>query len=90
MRDSLLSFTEAAIGTQEWPFLELAKKKVCKDVTHLEKLFQDILEKGGEGVILRDPHCPYQPGRSAGYLKHKVLSLTHYYAPTLSKLLEIP
>jgi len=70
--------------------LELAKKEVCKDVTHLEKLFQDILEKGGEGVILRDPHCPYQPGRSAGYLKHKVLSLTHYYAPTLSKLLEIP
>ncbi len=35
-------------------------------------VFQDVIDKGGEGVILRDPVSLYQPGRSAGYLKHKV------------------
>ena len=45
----------------------------CKDVAHVETFFQDIIEAGGEGVILRDPQAFLQPGRSTGYLKHKVL-----------------
>jgi len=39
---------------------------------HLEGYFHDIIEGGGEGIILRDPNESYKPGRSAGYLKHKV------------------
>ena len=39
---------------------------------HLEKIFQDIIDQGGEGIILRQPTAPYQGGRSAGFLKHKV------------------
>jgi len=39
---------------------------------HLEGFFQDILDKGGEGIILRDPSAPYREGRSPGFLKHKV------------------
>ena len=39
---------------------------------HLEKVFQDIVDEGGEGIILRDPVAPYEPGRSNSYLKHKV------------------
>ena len=39
---------------------------------HLESVFQDIIDEGGEGIILRDPKAPYQPGRCPGYLKHKV------------------
>ena len=39
---------------------------------HMEKFFQDIIDKGGEGIILRDPEAPLQRGRSRGYLKHKV------------------
>ena len=53
-------------------FLQLAKKEICKGEEHLEALFQDIIDRGGEGVILRDPLAPHQPGRSSGYLKHKV------------------
>jgi len=41
---------------------------------HLERRFQEILDIGGEGVILRDPQAPWQTGRSQGYLKHKVTS----------------
>lgn len=40
---------------------------------HLEKYFQNTIDLGGEGIILRDPAAPYQPGRCPGYLKHKVL-----------------
>jgi len=44
---------------------------MCQGLSHLEKFFQDVVDKGGEGVILRDPSAPPQPGRSPGYLKHK-------------------
>jgi len=56
-------------------YILIAPYEVCKDTSHLEKMFQDIMDNGGEGVILRDPKSPHQPGRSSGYLKHKVLSL---------------
>jgi len=38
----------------------------------MEVFFQDVVDKGGEGIILRDPRCSYEPGRSRGFLKHKV------------------
>lgn len=57
-------------------YLELAPYVECTDVNHLEKFFHDTLEKGGEGIILRDPKGLYKPGRSGGYLKHKVSKLT--------------
>jgi len=48
--------------------------EICMDTSHMESFFQDVIDKGGEGIILRDPKSPYQPGRSLGYLKHKVSS----------------
>ena len=45
---------------------------MCQGTDHLEKIFQDIMDKGGEGIILRDPTSPFEAGRSRGYLKHKV------------------
>jgi len=62
-------------------YVELAPKQECKDIQHLEVFFQDIVDKGGEGVILRDPYSCYEPGRSKGYLKHKVC-----LPPTLNML----
>ena len=53
-------------------FAEVAPKVGCKDVSHLESFFQDIIDQGGEGIILRDPNAVLQPGRSQGFLKHKV------------------
>ena len=52
--------------------IEVAPKVVCRDAHHMETFFQDVVDKGGEGIILRDPTAPYESGRSKGYLKHKV------------------
>ena len=52
--------------------MQVAPKVVCKGVQHLEEHYQDIIDKGGEGVILRDPIAPYHSGRCPGFLKHKV------------------
>jgi ATP-dependent DNA ligase len=38
----------------------------------MNQFLQDIIDMGGEGIILRDPLSPHQPGRSSGFLKHKV------------------
>ncbi len=54
------------------PHIELAPKVAVQDVKHLDSFFQEILDLGGEGIILRDPKSPYVPGRSPGYLKYKV------------------
>ena len=53
-------------------YVEIAPRVECKGMDHLEEYFHDIIEQGGEGIILRDPSAPYKPGRSPGYLKHKV------------------
>jgi len=53
-------------------FVEVAQKVECRDEKHLEEVFQDVVDKGGEGIILRDPNSLYVAGRSRGFLKHKV------------------
>ena len=62
------------VGELWCKYIEVAPYEECKDVTHLESFFQDVVDKGGEGIILRDPQSPYKPGRSQGYLKHKVMN----------------
>lgn len=49
---------------------------------HLEAEFQSILDKGGEGIILRDPNETYTPGRSPGFLKHKVCNISDERYPS--------
>ena len=66
-------------GGGKHPFIQVPRREECKDMDHLEKFLQDVLDVGGEGIILRDPKAPYQPGRSPGYLKHKVSK----YSPSL-------
>ena len=68
---------EQRLNEGEWNYLELAPRQVCRDMAHLESFFQDVVDKGGEGVILRDPSASYQPGRSLGYLKHKAFTPLH-------------
>ena len=55
-----------------YKYITVAPYETCLDVSHLEKYFQDIIDEGGEGIILRDPESPYKPGLSSGYLKYKV------------------
>jgi len=67
---------EDYLGPKLHQYVELAPKTVCNDAAHIQRLFQDIVHTGGEGIILRDPSAPYQPGKSRGYLKYKVLILS--------------
>ena len=64
---------------QKSQYVEVALREVCSGVPHLESFFQDVLDKGGEGVILRDPNALYQAGRATGYLKHKVRKEKNHY-----------
>jgi ATP-dependent DNA ligase len=41
---------------------------------HLKQYFNEILKKGGEGVVLRKPASMYQPGRSESLCKYKVIT----------------
>jgi DNA ligase 1 len=60
-------------------FFAVAPKIECEDRQHLEKILQDIVDNGGEGIILRNPSTPYEAGRSPGFLKHKVLRIFLFF-----------
>jgi len=38
---------------------------------HLDSIYQDIIKKGGEGIMLKDPSSPYEGKRSKYLLKYK-------------------
>mmetsp|Transcript_65515 Transcript_65515/g.142892 ORF Transcript_65515/g.142892 Transcript_65515/m.142892 type:complete len:483 (-) Transcript_65515:29-1477(-) len=45
------------------------------DLNEIESILLSNIAKGYEGIILRDPDSPYQPGRrSPGLLKHKLFN----------------
>jgi len=60
------------VGNGDWRHIDVAPYQKCTDLSHFEKFFQDAVDKGAEGVILRDSAAHYIAGRSRGYLKHKV------------------
>jgi DNA ligase-1 len=60
------------LNPHTFPFIEIAPKEICRGMNHMQQFLQDIIDEGGEGIILRDPLAPYQPGRSLSFLKHKV------------------
>ena len=44
---------------------------VIKSLTHLDEIYQDVLKKGGEGVMIKDPSSYYEDKRSNYMLKYK-------------------
>lgn len=63
------------------PFVHLSPKQACTGLDHMEQYLQTIIDKGGEGIILRDPVCSHKSGRSSGYLKHKVFIIEYIFIP---------
>lgn len=49
-------------------------RMLCKGKGHLESSLQNILNSGGEGVVLQKKASLYKPGRSETVIKLKVLS----------------
>ena len=54
------------------PYVKVVQFEQCTGRTHLQEVFDSVLKRHGEGVILRAPHSLYHPGRSKSLLKLKV------------------
>jgi len=76
-----LPLTEQHFQEKPCKYAEVAPTVTCSGTQHLEKYFQDVMDKGGEGLILRNPDSPYEHGRSRGFLKHKVPATTFCSVP---------
>ena len=61
----------------EYPFNKLecpvvvAEQIIVKNDAHMDVVYQDIIKKGGEGIMLKDPNSPYEGKRSNFLLKYK-------------------
>jgi DNA ligase-1 len=52
-------------------YVFLIPQTPIEDPAHLARCLDEIVEQGGEGLIVRDPEGGYTPGRSAAILKVK-------------------
>ena len=52
-------------------FAKVVEFVKCEGKEHLQQFNKSIIEKGGEGVILREPGSLYESGRSSGLRKYK-------------------
>lgn len=53
------------------PHIEIIEQIPIQNKAHLQQFYQSILEKGGEGVVVRNPNTAYIQGQSAQILKIK-------------------
>ena len=51
--------------------LIMAEQTIIKSHDHLEELYNNIIENGGEGIMLKDPKSKYEDKRSNYMLKYK-------------------
>ena len=51
--------------------IRMATQTKVKSLIHLDQLYQNILQKGGEGVMVKDPSSSYENKRSNYMLKYK-------------------
>jgi DNA ligase-1 len=52
-------------------FVRIVDTIKCRGSEHLKEYFNSIVDKGGEGVILREPQSLYKAGRSESLRKFK-------------------
>jgi len=55
---------------QSHPFIILSTR--LKSILYIKKYIKQIVQSGGEGVMIRKPNSPYEHGRSYFILKYKV------------------
>jgi DNA ligase-1 len=53
-------------------FLKAVEFVKCENKEHLQQFFKSVMEKGGEGIMLREPGSLYVPKRSTTLCKYKV------------------
>jgi len=55
----------------EGGYIEIIPQIKIRDKSHLQMSLKKILSKGGEGIVVRDPHAPYIDKRTSKALKVK-------------------
>lgn len=56
------------------PHVHIIGNTICNSTSHLNEYLKSVLERNGEGVIVRRPNSFYQRGITASLLKVKVLT----------------
>lgn len=51
--------------------VRLIEQKRCENKEALEKFLTEVIAQGGEGVMVKNPHAPYEGGRTQQLLKVK-------------------
>ena len=59
------------IDKLECPFIQVCEQTLVKDQDHLNEEMVKVLEKGGEGLMIKDPESMYERRRSDLLLKIK-------------------
>lgn len=54
------------------PHVQIIESSQCTGKEHLKRVFDRIINEGGEGVILRNARSMYEHGRSPNFCKLKV------------------
>ena len=52
-------------------FVKIVDTIKCTSKDHLKQYFSQVVAKGGEGIVLRDPQALYKAGRSSSMRKFK-------------------
>ena len=66
-----LTVLQTYLSTHETQYLRVIPQLTCKDTEHLKTFLQEIEQKGGEGVVVRNPQTPYIAKRDSNSLKVK-------------------
>ncbi|MGF1645030.1 MAG: DNA ligase [Thiotrichales bacterium] len=72
-----LTFAERHAKVQAWfaahpaPQVRIVEQRACPSREALDDFLRTVEAAGGEGVMLRDPNAPFEPGRSSTLLKVK-------------------
>ena len=66
-----LSKIKEYLKTHPNRYIKVIPQIVCKSKKHLESIFKDLVSKGAEGVIVKNPFVSYEVGRSDNLLKLK-------------------
>lgn len=68
-----LAKLKAYLAAHPSEYITIIEQIPVRDKAHLNQFFQQILDLGGEGVVVRNPNAPYINGRSAQILKLKAV-----------------
>lgn len=80
-----LQILKKHLKTHKAPYIRVIPQITCKNKAHLLSFFNEVTEKGGEGIVLREPNTPYIAKRTRSALKMKKFDDTECQVVALHK-----